>query len=96
MDQTVVVDEDYRSRQLENRLNAVVRHCRIGKVSSKKKLVAQPIGPISYKEIFSPLPVVPQPWENPQLYGMSPRKCSCKLGQACGNAACPYALIATC
>lgn len=35
MSHTVIIDEDYRARQFENRLNSVFRHCRIGKVTRK-------------------------------------------------------------
>ncbi|MBB3521064.1 hypothetical protein [Rhizobium sp. BK456] len=35
MSHTVIIDEDYRGQQLENRLNAVIRHCKIGKVTRK-------------------------------------------------------------
>lgn len=35
MSHTVIIDEYYRSRQAENRLNAVIRHCKIGKVTHK-------------------------------------------------------------
>jgi hypothetical protein len=36
MNVTVVEDLDYRDRRLENRLNAVARHCKIGKVNWTK------------------------------------------------------------
>lgn len=39
MSYTIVVDEQEQARQFENRLNAVVRHCRIGKVRHKVKPV---------------------------------------------------------
>ncbi|MDX0572159.1 hypothetical protein GOD68_18185 [Sinorhizobium medicae] len=32
---TIVVDEDDRKRQTENRINAAFRHCRIGRVGLK-------------------------------------------------------------
>lgn len=35
MSHTAVIDEDYRARQFENRLNAVIRHCKIGKITRK-------------------------------------------------------------
>lgn len=35
MSYTVIVDRDEERRQFENRINAAVRHCRIGKVSAK-------------------------------------------------------------
>lgn len=35
MSHTVIIDEDFRGQQFENRLNAVVRHCKIGKVTRK-------------------------------------------------------------
>ncbi|AWC25377.1 hypothetical protein CO731_04872 [Aminobacter sp. MSH1] len=38
MSYTVVVDEQERMRQMENRLNAVARHCKIGKVRYKHAL----------------------------------------------------------
>lgn len=34
---TVLIDEQERDRRFENRLNAVVRHCRIGRVTRKLK-----------------------------------------------------------
>lgn len=35
MSYTIVVDENERRRQTENRINIAVRHCKIGKVSVK-------------------------------------------------------------
>lgn len=35
MSYTIVKDDEFYARQNENRLNAVVRHCRIGKVTEK-------------------------------------------------------------
>lgn len=35
MSYTVIIDEQERKREFENRINAVMRHCRIGKVSPK-------------------------------------------------------------
>jgi len=51
MSYTVVVDEAERERRFENRLNAVVRHCRIGKVASKR--------PVSVSAVF-PMPSWPR------------------------------------
>lgn len=42
MSHTVIIDEYYRSRQAENRLNAVIRHCKIGKVTHKYHAVRSP------------------------------------------------------
>lgn len=35
MSRTVIIDEEFRGQQFENRLNAVIRHCKIGKVTRK-------------------------------------------------------------
>jgi len=35
MSYTIVVDEQERARRYENRLNVLVRHCKIGKVTRK-------------------------------------------------------------
>jgi hypothetical protein len=48
MSYTVVVDEQERERRLENRLNAVARHCKIGKVRYKRE--------IGYDWLTAPLP----------------------------------------
>jgi len=48
---TVVVDEAERERRFENRLNATFRHCRIGKVISKR--------PVSVPTVF-PMPSWPR------------------------------------
>jgi len=37
MSYTVIIDEQDRERRFENRLNATVRHCRIGRVRHKVK-----------------------------------------------------------
>ncbi|MGR9130787.1 hypothetical protein [Rhizobium leguminosarum] len=93
MSHTVIVDEDYRARQFENRLNVVIRHCKIGKVT-----------PAIYRPTTAPVaPKVNDIWKewpfndrsgvpSPQYLG----ECGCKVGTACGNAACPHALIAMC
>lgn len=35
MSYTTIVDEDARARYFENRLNEIIRHCKIGKVTRK-------------------------------------------------------------
>ncbi len=47
MSYTVVIDERERDRRFENRLNAVVRHCRIGKVTKKQSPLAPLLSPPS-------------------------------------------------
>jgi hypothetical protein len=86
---TVIVGEDHRARQTENRLNAVMRHCKIGKVTLKTtakipvRLVPQPLKPI--------WPFSDTEWKQTYM-----DKCGCRVGSACGNVACPHRLIATC
>ena len=67
MSYTIIVDSSEERRQFENRINAVMRHCRIGKVTPKPPkhwgkltLPKQPIIP------WSPNQCVPTPWwQNP-------------------------------
>lgn len=93
MSYTIVVDEQERERRFENRLNAVVRRCKIGKVASKR--------PASIPSVFQP-PMWP-PTTGP-IDDLSRRltvpntmpKCGCKLGSMCMNAACPHGIRTTC
>jgi len=88
MNHTVIVDEAERDRRFENRLNAVVRHWRIRNV--RQKLISG-YGHIEVPEGFDPFK-----WPSVfSLPDMTPRKCSCKPGQACGNVACPHLQLVT-
>jgi hypothetical protein len=95
MSYTVVEDPDYRDRRLENRLNAVVRRCRIGMITWKK--------PVSIPSVFTPwAPNHPDlskqfQWPIPGAFqNQFMSKCGCRIGTACNNAACPHAPVVTC
>lgn len=77
-------------KEVENVINARDRHCRVGKVTEKRsRSVPDWRGP--YREWWKePFPIYP-----PELQGAPVRKCSCRPGQACGNAACPHGIFAT-
>jgi hypothetical protein len=67
MSYTIVLDQAEQQRQIENRINAVVRHCRIGKVRAKTPKNWGKL-PISQSPHFYPYVGTPQPqawWQNP-------------------------------
>lgn len=76
------------SRQIEDRFNVVLRHCRIGKVTEKVR-PAPVLHP--FKGIMSPHPVIPGVFSLPHMHEVC-RNC---IG-ACGNAACPSRPFVTC
>lgn len=104
MSYTVVIDEREREQRFENRLNALYRRCRIGRVSRKMQTLGgmvprpfppKPVKPISWPHEGTPLPMPQYPYADvPPSQYMS--KCGCKVGSACNNVACPYRLVATC
>jgi len=97
MSKTVVVDEAYRDRQTANQFNAAFRHCRIGKVTMKRRQPnpfrhirpIKPTWPFSFEETNPPF--ADTEWKQ-----MFMDKCGCRVGTACGNVACPHRLAATC
>jgi len=80
-------------RRLENVVNRIQRHCRIGKVARKPApivpAISELLGGLRVKQPYPPLMNFPRsPEYMPQ--------CGCKVGTACGNVACPHRLVATC
>lgn len=73
-------------RLSEDRLNEVVRHCRIGKITMKNRMpitiVHKPLKPIWIGEDTD--------WKQTFM-----GKCGCRVGSACGNVACPHRLVVT-
>lgn len=45
MTHTVILDEAERDRRFVNHLNEILRHCRIGRVTTKARLVTMPFKP---------------------------------------------------
>lgn len=90
MSHTEVMGEAERDKRIENRLNAAVRHCRIGKVAWKPKQLPK------LSELLKMKPVYPSwPFSNmPMVATMD--KCGCKVGSPCYNAACPHRVVVTC
>lgn len=58
MSYTVVVDEQEHARHMENRLNAVARHCKIGKVRYKREIGYNwPTTPLPKRNTFFTAPL---------------------------------------
>lgn len=88
MSRTVIIDEAERERRFINHLNEILRHCRIGKVRTKI------VSGSGY--ILAPIPKRWLPdWEPPAPTPMFMDKCGCRVGGACGNAACPHRMVVT-
>lgn len=94
---TVILDEAERDRRFVNHLNEILRHCRIGKVRAKTRPVFTPGQPFKglpvderFKRYWEPV----MPSEIPTPLFMD--KCGCRVGSACGNAACPHGMVVTC
>lgn len=81
MSHTVILDEAERDRRFVNHLNEILRHCRIGRVTEKAKTWPLP---------FNWFPDTMK--QGPMFMG----KCGCRVGSACGNAACPHGMVVTC
>jgi hypothetical protein len=94
MSYTVVHDQQYEDHRFENLRNEVKRHCKIGKVTRKfaKYRYSDLLKFAPANERIGSWPKLTNDWLLP-LPGE--RKCSCKPGDTCGNAACPYGLWAT-
>ena len=77
-----------RVSQAQNLLNAVHRHCVIGKVRAKFR----PTKPQTFiLKHPGQWPFGDTEWKQTYM-----DKCGCKVGTACGNVACPHRLVATC
>lgn len=89
MTRTIILDETERDRRFVNHLNEILRHCRIGKV--RTKIVS------GHGYVLAPMPKrwFPDP-ERPAPTPMFMDKCGCRVGSACGNAACPHRMVVTC
>ena len=85
-----MVDHESWSRELENRLNAVLRRGKIRNVR-EKRAPAPVLNP--FRDIMSPQPVIPGTFTLPT---MTAPKCGCKPGTVCGNVACPHLPVVTC
>lgn len=92
MSYTAVIDHDEIQRHVENVVNLVKRHCRIGKVRFKRHPAMTP-------RPILPQPVTPwifEPTTTDRLPPMYTHKCHCAPGTVCNNAYCPNSQIATC
>lgn len=86
-------DPDARDRALTNHLNEILRHCRIGRVEEKVGQPVRGIPPINIMRTLLPT------WPFDTANAPTPTfmdKCGCRVGSACGNAACPHMPIVTC
>lgn len=92
MTHTVPLDELWRDRRAANSLNEILRHCRIGRVFHKFTTASGTV--VSTRLWMGPQPAIP----GPLFYEPAPMfmdKCGCRVGSACGNAACPHRTMVT-
>lgn len=98
MTHTVILDEAERDRRFVNHLNEILRHCRIGRVRAKAPPVFKRGEPFRglpldepFKRYWKPDPIMPSEIPTPMFMD----KCGCRVGSACGNAACPHRMMVT-
>lgn len=91
MNHTVIMDQQETDKRFMNLINQAWRHCKIGKVTPK--VVNPPwsgwnkgAAP-AHQRFFDQFMDLNKPTYMP--------KCGCRVGSACGNAACPHMPIAT-
>lgn len=82
MNHTVVMDQHEADKRTENRFNVLLRRCKIGNVTLKRKVRAANHGWYGFP-LNDSFPLIYMP------------KCGCRIGSTCGNAACPHMPIAT-
>lgn len=87
------ISYEEQERRLENVVNRIQRHCRIGKVTAKPVYAQMPklsdmLGGLRVRQTYPPL--MNSPGQIEYMQG-----CGCKVGQSCGNVACPHRLVAT-
>lgn len=84
----IPIGRDETDRRIENVVNRIQRHCKIGKVTPAiyRPSTVPNVLPTSWP--FMDGPVTPSP--------QYMNKCGCKVGSACNNVACPHRLVATC
>lgn len=86
----IPIGRDETDRRLENVINRLQRHCKIGKISPKPPKSIHQV-----PDAFDILKIMSQPIGQPTIYRGYMDKCGCKVGSSCGNAACPHRLVAT-
>lgn len=95
MSHTIPLDEAERDRRYVNHLNEILRHCRIGRVKPKAPAFkrGEPFRGLPVEEPFKRY-WKPDPM-NPAPTPMFMDRCGCRVGSACGNAACPHRMMVT-
>jgi len=94
MSHTVVYDQHENTKKIMNAVNSFARHCKIGKVRPKtagQRLVRSAIQARDMVPFWAGINLAPSINEG----GYMP-KCGCKIGNACGNVACPHSPRVTC